>query len=222
MSSLPFISSKDYYPALGPLKSDAMLAVSQAVCKAGAEHMDLPLYQHIAALANEKEPFSIPLPVVTVINGGAAASNELFLQDLMIAPQKCLDFEEALKLAAKITASLQDTLDAKGPGHTNVGSHAGFAMQCDTADEAFDAVLEVVKVQSSKFDCPPSFFFDSSVQRRSPCSMYLPLPYIQLIFLLHPSSSRSYLLSSGHGRRASRLNYVRCWSRTVHPNCGAC
>jgi len=128
------------------LKKDSVLAVSQAVCMAGAKHKDKELFEHIADLAGEKAPYTIPLPVVTVMNGGSAANNELFVQDIMIAPQKCEDFEKALKLAAKVTNTLEKVLQEKeAVGHTNIGSHAGFSVQVETVDEALDLLGEAVK-----------------------------------------------------------------------------
>lgn len=67
----------------GKLGANAILAVSLAVCKAGAAEKGVPLYRHIADLAGNKN-LLLPVPAFNVINGGSHAGNKLAMQEFMV------------------------------------------------------------------------------------------------------------------------------------------
>ena len=79
------------------LGANAILAVSLAVCKAGAGAAGVPLYEHIAALAGRStEKFFLPVPAFNVINGGSHAGNKLAMQEFMVLPVGATSFALSL------------------------------------------------------------------------------------------------------------------------------
>jgi len=107
--------------------ANAILAVSLAVCKAGAAHKGVPLYRHIADLAG-KEKVILPVPAFNVINGGSHAGNKLAMQEFMILPTGAKTFREAFKMGTEVYHNLKAVIKAKyGQDATNVGDEGGFA-----------------------------------------------------------------------------------------------
>ena len=79
------------------LGANAILAVSMAVCKAGAGAKKTPLYKHIAQLAgNPTDQMCMPVPAFNIINGGSHAGNKLAMQEFMILPTGANSFKESL------------------------------------------------------------------------------------------------------------------------------
>ncbi|XP_075487560.1 enolase-like [Primulina tabacum] len=83
------------------LGANAILAVSLAVCKAGAAVLNIPLYKHIANLAGNKK-LVLPVPAFNVINGGSHAGNKLAMQEFMILPVGAASFKEAMKMGVEV------------------------------------------------------------------------------------------------------------------------
>jgi enolase len=79
--------------------ANAILAVSLAVCKAGAYVKKIPLYQHIANIAGNKT-LVMPVPAFNVINGGSHAGNKLAMQEFMILPVGASSFKEAMQMGS--------------------------------------------------------------------------------------------------------------------------
>nr|KJB16683.1 hypothetical protein B456_002G243100 [Gossypium raimondii] len=108
------------------LGANAILAVSLAVCKAGAEVKKLPLYKHIANLAGNSK-LVLPVPAFNVINGGSHAGNKLAMQ-FMILPVGASSFKEAMKMGVEVYHHLKSVIKKKyGQDATNVGDEGGFA-----------------------------------------------------------------------------------------------
>ncbi|XP_008650330.1 enolase 1-like [Zea mays] len=108
------------------LGANAILAVSLAVCKAGAMVQKIPLYQHIANLAGNKT-LVLPVPAFNVINGGSHAGNKLAMQEFMILPTGA-SFKEAMKMGVEVYHHLKvKELKKYGQDATNVGDEGGFA-----------------------------------------------------------------------------------------------
>jgi enolase len=76
------------------------LGVSLAVCRAGAAAKKIPLYQHIARLAGNKE-IMLPVPAFNIINGGSHAGNALAMQEFMILPIGASSFKEAMQMGSE-------------------------------------------------------------------------------------------------------------------------
>ncbi|KMZ74878.1 Phosphopyruvate hydratase [Zostera marina] len=128
------------------LGANAILAVSLAVCKAGAAVNKIPLYQHIANLAGNKN-LVLPVPAFNVINGGSHAGNKLAMQEFMILPVGASSFKEAMKMGAEVYHNLKGVIKKKyGQDATNVGDEGGFAPNIQENKEG----LELLKIAIEK------------------------------------------------------------------------
>ncbi|XP_024980778.1 enolase [Cynara cardunculus var. scolymus] len=128
------------------LGANAILAVSLAVCKAGASVKKIPLYKHIANLAGNKT-LVLPVPAFNVINGGSHAGNKLAMQEFMILPVGASSFKEAMKMGVEVYHNLKSVIKKKyGQDATNVGDEGGFAPNIQDNKEG----LELLKTAIAK------------------------------------------------------------------------
>ncbi|KAH7537908.1 hypothetical protein FEM48_Zijuj03G0142800 [Ziziphus jujuba var. spinosa] len=128
------------------LGANAILAVSLAVCKAGAIVNKIPLYKHIAKLAGNKT-LVLPVPAFNVINGGSHAGNKLAMQEFMILPVGASSFKEAMKMGVEVYHHLKAVIKKKyGQDATNVGDEGGFAPNIQENKEG----LELLKTAIAK------------------------------------------------------------------------
>ncbi|KAK7283703.1 hypothetical protein RIF29_13418 [Crotalaria pallida] len=128
------------------LGANAILAVSLAVCKAGASVKKIPLYKHIANLAGNKT-LVLPVPAFNVINGGSHAGNKLAMQEFMILPVGASSFKEAMKMGVEVYHHLKSVIKKKyGQDATNVGDEGGFAPNIQENKEG----LELLKTAIAK------------------------------------------------------------------------
>ncbi|CAI0469470.1 unnamed protein product [Linum tenue] len=128
------------------LGANAILAVSLAVCKAGAHAKGIPLYKHIANLAGNSK-LVLPVPAFNVINGGSHAGNKLAMQEFMILPTGASSFKEAMKMGAEVYHHLKSVIKKKyGQDATNVGDEGGFAPNIQENKEG----LELLKTAIAK------------------------------------------------------------------------
>ncbi|KAL0410046.1 UNVERIFIED_CONTAM: Enolase [Sesamum latifolium] len=128
------------------LGANAILAVSLAVCKAGAAVLNIPLYKHIANLAGNKK-LVLPVPAFNVINGGSHAGNKLAMQEFMILPVGASSFKEAMKMGVEVYHHLKAVIKKKyGQDATNVGDEGGFAPNIQENKEG----LELLKTAIAK------------------------------------------------------------------------
>uniref|UniRef100_A0A251UJ14 phosphopyruvate hydratase n=2 Tax=Helianthus annuus TaxID=4232 RepID=A0A251UJ14_HELAN len=128
------------------LGANAILAVSLAVCKAGASVLKTPLYKHIANLAGNKN-LVLPVPAFNVINGGSHAGNKLAMQEFMILPIGASSFKEAMKMGVEVYHNLKSVIKKKyGQDATNVGDEGGFAPNIQENKEG----LELLKTAIAK------------------------------------------------------------------------
>ncbi|XP_042481884.1 enolase 1-like [Macadamia integrifolia] len=112
------------------------LAVSIAVCKAGARVMNIPLYEHIANLARNKT-LVMPVPAFNVINGGSRAGNKLTMQGFKILPVGACSFREAMDMGMRIYFHLEAVIKTKyGQDATNIGYEGGFSSSIQGDNEA--------------------------------------------------------------------------------------
>jgi enolase len=110
------------------LGANAILAVSLATARAGADANGLPLYQHLAILAGKPtNKFIMPVPSLNIINGGAHAGNSLEIQEFMILPTGADSFSESMRIGIEVYHSLAKLLKKKfGLSAANVGDEGGF------------------------------------------------------------------------------------------------
>lgn len=126
------------------LGANAILAVSLASARAGAEAMKMPLYKYIRAQYKlpEKE-FRLPVPMMNILNGGRHADNGLSIQEFMIIPRNKL-FRERVRMGSQIFHSLAQILSQKGYV-TSVGDEGGFAPELLNNERGLQVILEAVK-----------------------------------------------------------------------------
>jgi enolase len=128
----------------GNLGANAILAVSMAVCKAGAAQKNLPLYKYIAELSSNNE-LVMPVPSFNVINGGVHAANKLAMQEFMIMPTGAKSFHEALMMGTETYHSLKKIIKHKYGIHAvNVGDEGGFAPNIQDNKEALELIKEAI------------------------------------------------------------------------------
>ncbi|KAJ0620340.1 putative phosphopyruvate hydratase [Helianthus annuus] len=123
------------------LGANAILAVSLAVCKAGASVKKIPLYKL------ETRHWCCLVPAFNVINGGSHAGNKLAMQEFMILPVGASSFKEAMKMGVEVYHTLKSVIKKKyGQDATNVGDEGGFAPNIQENKEG----LELLKTAISK------------------------------------------------------------------------
>ncbi len=129
---------------LNPQKfgANSTLAVSLAVCRAGAKSKGLPLYKYIAQISENKTSLKLPFPCFNIINGGVHAGNELDFQEFMIVFRE-KSFYQNLSLAIKIYHELKKIIKEKFIDLAiNLGDEGGFAPPILAPEEAIDLILE--------------------------------------------------------------------------------
>jgi enolase len=132
--------SLDGSPNKSNLGANAILAVSLAAAKAGAESLGIPLYRYLGGpLAN-----LLPVPLMNVINGGAHASNNVDFQEFMVVPIGASSFREALRWGAEVFATLSSVLDEKGL-LTGVGDEGGFAPNLESNQVALELLVAAIE-----------------------------------------------------------------------------
>lgn len=125
------------------LGANAILAVSLAAAKAGALSQQIPLYKYVGNLIDNKE-FTLPLPMMNVINGGKHGNWAADLQEFMIFPVGASSFHEALRMGVEVFHNLSKILNAKGYSIA-VGDEGGFAPKLQHGNaEAFELISEAV------------------------------------------------------------------------------
>ncbi len=148
------------------LGANAILAVSLAVAKAAAEAKGVPLYAHIADLNGTPGKYSMPVPMMNIINGGEHADNNVDIQEFMIQPVGAPTFAEALRYGAEIFHSLAAVLRSRGLS-TAVGDEGGFAPNLPSNEAALEVIQEAVanagyeldKDITLAMDCASSEFY---------------------------------------------------------------
>lgn len=126
------------------LGANAILGVSLAMSKAGATAKGVPLYQHYADLAGNKD-LVLPVPSFNVINGGSHAGNALAFQEFMILPTGASTFTEAMIMGCEVYHTLKDVIKAKyGQDAVNVGDEGGFAPNLSNNYEGVDLLMEAI------------------------------------------------------------------------------
>ena len=132
----------DGTPTKSELGANAILGVSMAAARAEAAANGLPLYRHIGALYGN-DRFTLPVPMMNILNGGAHADLSVDFQEFMVMPLGTASFSEALRTGDEIFQTLRGIL--KRGGHaTGVGDEGGFAPNLKSNQEAIDVVLEAI------------------------------------------------------------------------------
>ncbi len=126
------------------LGANAILAVSLAAAKAAAQDKAMPLYAHIAELNGTAGQYSMPVPMMNIINGGEHADNNVDIQEFMVQPVAAKSFAEALQVGAEIFHALKKVLSGKGLS-TAVGDEGGFAPDLSSNAEALAVIQQATE-----------------------------------------------------------------------------
>ncbi len=129
----------DGTPNKSKLGANAILGVSLAIARAGANSLKMPLYQYIGGINSYK----MPLPMMNILNGGKHANNNLNIQEFMIVPVGADSFKEMLQMCVEVYKVLKEVLKKKGLA-TSVGDEGGFAPDLENDEEAIELILEAI------------------------------------------------------------------------------
>lgn len=148
------------------LGANAILAVSLAAAKAAAVEKGIPLYAHIADVNGTPGQYSLPVPMMNILNGGEHADNNVDIQEFMVQPVNFDKFSDGLRCGAEIFHALKAVLKAKGLS-TAVGDEGGFAPNLASNEEALVVIKEAVsnagyelgKDVTLALDCAASEFY---------------------------------------------------------------
>ena len=146
------------------LGANAILGVSLAVAKAAAEELGLPLFRYIGGV----NAYTLPVPMMNIINGGSHSDATIAFQEFMIRPVGAESFSEAMRMGAETFHALKKILKDKGLS-TAVGDEGGFAPAfTGGTEEALESVLKAIEAAGYKpgsditigLDCASSEFFE--------------------------------------------------------------
>jgi enolase len=146
--------------------ANAILSVSLAAAKAAALDAGLPLYAHIAQLNGSTGNYSLPVPMMNIVNGGEHADNNVDIQEFMVQPTGAASFSEALRYGAEIFHALKSVLKQQGLS-TAVGDEGGFAPNLPSNAAALDCILQAIEIAGFRpgadihlaLDCAASEFY---------------------------------------------------------------
>ena len=148
------------------LGANAILAVSLAAARAAAASKGVPLYAHIADLNGTPGVYSMPLPMMNIVNGGEHADNNVDIQEFMVQPVGAPTFAEGLRCGAEIFHALKKVLHGRGLA-TAVGDEGGFAPDLPSNEAALAAIIDATGKAGYKMgtdvvlalDCAASEFY---------------------------------------------------------------
>ena len=148
------------------LGANSILAVSLAAAKAAASAKGMPLYAHIAEINGTAGQFTMPVPMMNILNGGEHADNNVDIQEFMIQPVGAKNFAQALQMGSEIFHNLKKVLSSKGL-NTSVGDEGGFAPNLASNADALAVIKEAVEAAGYKLgaevalavDCAASEFY---------------------------------------------------------------
>ena len=124
----------------GKLGANAILGVSLAVAKAGAQEAGMPLFRYVGGVSAN----SLPVPMMNIMNGGSHADNSIDFQEFMVMPTKADTFSQSLRMGTEVFHALKGVLKSKGYS-TNVGDEGGFAPNIKSNVEALETILVAIE-----------------------------------------------------------------------------
>lgn len=148
------------------LGANAILGVSLAVAKAAAAYLDIPLYRYIGGI----NTFTLPVPMMNIINGGSHSDAPIAFQEFMIRPIGANSFREGLRYGAEVFHSLKKVLHDRGLS-TAVGDEGGFAPALKGTEDALESIIQAIELAGYKpgkditiaLDCAASEFYSDKV-----------------------------------------------------------
>ena len=130
----------DGTPTKSKLGANAVLGVSLAAAKAAANALGMPLYRYIGGCNS----YTMPLPMMNIVNGGAHSDAPIAFQEFMIGPVGATSIREAVRMGAEVFHNLAKLLKARGLS-TAVGDEGGFAPAFNGTEDALDTIVEAIK-----------------------------------------------------------------------------
>jgi enolase len=122
------------------LGANALLGVSLATAHAAASYLGIPLYRYLGGVA----AYTLPVPMMNILNGGKHAANSTDFQEFMIVPVGASSLGQAIQMGSEIYHDLKAILKDRGL-NTNVGDEGGFAPCLNTNREAVEVVLSAIE-----------------------------------------------------------------------------
>ena len=122
------------------LGANAILGTSLAVVHAATNHLRMPLYRYLGGVAT----YTLPVPMLNILNGGKHAANSTDFQEFMVVPAGASSFSHALQIGTEVYHSLKQDLKDKGL-NTNIGDEGGFAPSLPSNKPAIEAVLTAIE-----------------------------------------------------------------------------
>ncbi len=130
----------DGTPTKSKLGANAILGVSLATAQAAAKALNIPLYRYIGGCNS----YTMPLPMMNIVNGGAHSDAPIAFQEFMIGPVGASSIKEAVRMGAEVFHNLAKLLKARGLS-TAVGDEGGFAPNFNGIEDALDTIMEAIK-----------------------------------------------------------------------------
>ncbi len=124
----------------GSLGANAILAVSEAVARAAAASLDMPLYRYLGGAGAHR----LPVPMMNVLNGGEHADNNVDVQEFMVVPLGAESFAHALQMGAETYHALKALLKSRSLS-TAIGDEGGFAPDLENDEEALELLVAAVE-----------------------------------------------------------------------------
>ncbi len=130
----------DGTPTKSKLGANAILGVSLAAAQAAAKALNIPLYRYIGGC----NAYTLPVPMMNIVNGGAHSDAPIAFQEFMIRPVGACCEREAIRMGAEVFHNLAKLLKARGLS-TAVGDEGGFAPNFNGIEDALDTIVEAIK-----------------------------------------------------------------------------
>lgn len=148
------------------LGANAILGVSLAVAKAAANYLDIPLYRYIGGV----NTYTLPVPMMNIINGGSHSDAPIAFQEFMIRPVGAESFREGLRMGAEVFHALKKVLHDRGLS-TAVGDEGGFAPSLNGTEDALESIISAIKAAGYEpgkdimigMDCASSEFYKNGI-----------------------------------------------------------
>ena len=122
------------------LGANAILGVSLAVAKAAANYLRIPLYRYIGGT----NTFTLPVPMMNIINGGSHSDAPIAFQEFMIRPVGAPSYHEGLRMGAEVFHALKKVLHDRGLS-TAVGDEGGFAPALEGTEDAIESIMKAIE-----------------------------------------------------------------------------
>lgn len=156
----------DGTPTKSKLGANAILGVSLAVAKAAANYLDIPLYRYIGGT----NTYTLPVPMMNIINGGSHSDAPIAFQEFMIRPVGAPSFKEGLRCGAEVFHALKKVLHDRGLS-TAVGDEGGFAPALNGTEDALESIIKAIEAAGYKagvdvmigLDCAASEFYKDGI-----------------------------------------------------------